>query len=552
MNKIFSLLTAAILCGSTVFAQAANDTIPKNWHQLDKATSGFYGISLDKAYAFIKEKKLKSKTILVGVIDSGIDTTHEDLKSILWVNPKDIPGEEGDKDKIHPNDIHGWNFLGGKDGRNVNTDSYEAARVYNSLKQKFGNDVPDSSSVPQAEWPEIAMYKKAQEKVVGDVNPAEITFLKSLQPKLLSGDSIIGKDLGKAEYSCNDLANYTSADKNADRLKGFLLTLCKGNNSNDITNKEIFEQIDDELRKADAADNAPKEYRKEIVKDDETNINDRDYGNNDIMAGTPFHGTHCAGIIGAIRDNGKGVDGIADNVRIMMVRAVPDGDEHDKDIANAIRYAVDNGAEVISMSFGKDFSPQKQWVDDAVRYAESKDVLLVHAAGNDAKDIDSADNFPNPNFIDGKGRATNWMTIGASGDPKLGGIIASFSNYGKKEVDVFAPGVKIYSSIPTTNNYGTASGTSMATPVVAGIAALILEYYPKLSAQQVKYVIEASAQKPNVKVDIPGTDSLVNLSDISKTGGIVNAYEAIKLASTLKGERKKTDNNFIEPKKNND
>jgi len=204
------------------------------------------------------------------------------------------------------------------------------------------------------------------------------------------------------------------------------------------------------------------------------------------------------------------------------------------------------------MIFSRDFSSQKQWVDDAVRYAESKDVLLVHAAGNDAKDIDSADNFPNPNFIDGKGRATNWMTIGASGDPKLGGIIASFSNYGKKEVDVFAPGVKIYSSIPTTNNYGTASGTSMATPVVAGIAALILEYYPKLSAQQVKYVIEASAQKPNVKVDIPGTDSLVNLSDISKTGGIVNAYEAIKLASTLKGERKKTDNNFIEPKKNND
>ena len=497
-------------------------------------------------------KYIQSKTILVGVIDGGIDTTHEDLKSILWVNPKDIPGKTFDNNNIHKNDIHGWNFLGGKDGRNVSTDSYEAARVYNSLKLKFGNDVPDSSAVPKSEWADIAIYKKAQQKVVGDINPAEITFLKSIQPKLLAGDSVITKDLGKKEYSCNDLANYTSTDKNTDRLKNFLLALCKGNNSNDITNKEIFGQIDDELRKADAADNAPKEYRKEIVKDDETNINDRDYGNSDIMTGTPFHGTHCSGIIGAIRDNGKGVDGIADNVRIMMVRAVPDGDEHDKDIANAIRYAVDNGAEVISMSFGKDFSPQKQWIDDAVRYAESKDVLLVHAAGNDAKDVDSADNFPNPTFIDGKGRATNWITVGASGDPKLGGITASFSNYGKKEVDVFAPGVKIYSTIPTTNNYGTASGTSMATPVVAGIAALILEYYPKLSAQQVKYVIEATAQKPDAKVTIPGTDSLVNLSDISKTGGIVNAYEALKLASTLKGERKKTDNNFMEPKKLND
>ena len=262
---------------------------------------------------------------------------------------------------------------------------------------------------------------------------------------------------------------YTSDDKDAKTVKTFLLTICKGNGSEDITNKQILEEMNGELRKADAADNPPKEYRKEIVQDDETNINDRDYGNKDIMASTPFHGTHCSGIIGAVRDNGIGVDGIADNVRIMMVRAVPDGDEHDKDIANAIRYAVDNGAQIISMSFGKDFSPQKQWVDDAVRYAQSKGVLMVHAAGNDAANIDSADNFPNPTFIDGNGRATTWITVGASGDPKLGGITASFSNYGKKEVDVFAPGVQIYSTIPTGNNYGTASGTSMACPVVCGI-----------------------------------------------------------------------------------
>ena len=211
-----------------------------------------------------------------------------------------------------------------------------------------------------------------------------------------------------------------------------MLTVCKGNNSDDITNKELLEQMDGELRKADAANNPPEEYPKEVVHDDETNINDRNYGNADITAGTPFHGTHCSGIIGAIRNNGKGVDGIADNVSIMMVRAVPDGDEHDKDIANAIRYATDEGAQVISMSFGKDFSPEKQWVDDAVRYAESKGVLMVHAAGNDAKNIDSADNFPNPTFIDGNGRATNWITVGASGDPKNGGITANFSNYGKK------------------------------------------------------------------------------------------------------------------------
>jgi len=243
------------------------------------------------------------------------------------------------------------------------------------------------------------------------------------------------------------------------------------------------------------------------------------------------------GIIGAARNNGKGSDGIADNVKIMMVRAVPDGDEHDKDIALAIRYAVDNGAQIISMSFGKDFSPQKKWVDDAVKYAENKGVLLVHAAGNDAKNIDTADNYPNPVFVDGSGRSNTFVTVGASGDPTNGGITANFSNYGKKEVDLFSPGVNIYSTLPTKDNYGKLSGTSMACPVVAGVAAFLLEYYPTLSAKQLKYVIEKSSMQVNEKVKLPGSELKVNLSDISKTGGLVNAYEAAKLASTLKGER---------------
>ncbi|HMX36267.1 MAG TPA: S8 family serine peptidase, partial [Ferruginibacter sp.] len=251
------------------------------------------------------------------------------------------------------------------------------------------------------------------------------------------------------------------------------------------------------------------------------------------MSATPMHGTHCAGIIAGVRNNGKGVDGIADNVRIMMLRAVPDGDEHDKDIALAIRYAVDNGARVINMSFGKSFSPQKQWVDEAFAYAESKNVLLVHAAGNDNKNVDSSDNFPNPDYING-GRAGNVITVGASGDPKTGGLTAYFSNYGKKGVDVFAPGMKIYSTLPGGNNYGNLQGTSFAGPIVAGIAALILEYYPNLTAKQIKHIIETSAQKPAYKVPKPGTDETVELSELCRTGAIVNAYEAVKLASTIK------------------
>ena len=537
MIKNIYLLGAALLVGTVSFGQTAKEEVPKNWHQLDRDSTGYYGISLDKAYRFIKTKKLKSKQVLVAVIDSGIDTLHEDLKPVLWTNKKEIPGNGIDDDKNgYIDDVHGWNFLGGKDGRNVKEDSYEAARVYNKLKLKYGSLVPDESSITPEQKAEIELFKKAQQKIVGDVNPQEVAFMKKMLPSFLKGDTVIAKDLGKAEYSCNDLEKYTTDNADAKKTKGFLMQLCKGNGTNDITNKQIVDEFEGQLRKADAANNPPKEYRKEIVQDDESNINDRSYGNNDIMANTPMHGTHCSGIIAGVRNNEKGGDGVADNVRIMMVRAVPDGDEHDKDIANAIRYAVDNGAQVISMSFGKDFSPEKKWVDDAVKYAEKKGVLLVHAAGNDAKNIDSTDNFPTVNFLDGK-RASNWITVGASGDPKNGGITASFSNYGKRDVDVFAPGVQIYATLPGGNTYGKLSGTSMACPVVAGTAALLLEYFPKLSAKQLKYVIEKSATALDIDVNIPGTQDKVKLSELSKTGGLLNAYAAVKLASTLKGER---------------
>jgi subtilisin family serine protease len=321
----------------------------------------------------------------------------------------------------------------------------------------------------------------------------------------------------------------------------------KANNMMDQTDQEFIgglsdyiEYVEGEQRKNESKGKPPVEYRKNIVGDDENNINDTHYGNTDIMAEKSMHGTHCSGIIAAVRNNGKGMDGIADNVRIMMLRAVPDGDEHDKDIALAIRYAVDNGAQIISMSFGKSFSPQKKWVDEAFAYAESKNVLLVHAAGNDAKNVDSSDNFPNPVYISGKGRADNVITVGASNDPKSGSYTAAFSNYGKKEVDVFSPGVKIYSTLPGGKNYGNLSGTSMACPLVAGIAALTLEYFPTLSAKQLKYVIERSARSPGEKVTKPGTDEKVDMSELCRTGGIVNAYEAVKLAYNLVDENKET------------
>lgn len=541
-QSVLALAFAGIYFTSFAQTSVKTDIVPNGWQLKDQKKSGYYGISLDKAYDFVKGRK--SHTVIVAVIDSGIDTTHEDLKTILWTNPKEIPGNGIDDDgNGYVDDVHGWNFLGGRDGRNVKEDSYEAARVYHAYKSKFEN-VTDPSTLSKDDRDLYDMWVRAKKDVVGGVDQNQMFIISRIYPALKKGDSVIAKDLKKDEYSGKDLQNYTTTDKDALMAKNIILSICQQNNNNyDITNKQLLEELEGDIRKAEAVDKAPEDYRGEIVKDNEKDINDRFYGNNDIMAGTPFHGTHVSGIIAAVRNNGKGIDGIADNVRIMMIRAVPDGDEHDKDIALAIRYAVDNGAKIINMSFGKGFSPQKQWVDDAVKYAESKGVLLVHAAGNDAADVDTAWNFPTPEFKNNSGRANNWITVGASGDPKNGGLAASFSNYGKKEVDLFAPGVNIYSTIPGGNTYGNASGTSMASPVTAGVAAFILEYFPNLTPQQLKYVLEKSAVVPNVKTKKPGTNEDVSLSDLCVTGGLVNAYEAAKLAASI------SDKNALAPVK---
>ena len=567
MNRIMKrtlFLAISGLLSISLFAQTNEP--PRGWHMLDKTASGYYGISVDKAYEFVKTKKLKSKTVIVAVIDSGVDTAHEDLKNILWHNPKEIPGNGIDDDKNgYVDDFYGWNFLGSRDGRNVEQDSYEAARVYHSLKSKWEGKDSKTMKLSAEEMAEFEAWKRAEEEVAGSetkTSSLEIIFLKKAFTGCLKNDSILRKAMGKEKYTGKELGDFQPMDADAKKAKTTLYALMSGNDALETTNEEFLEGFGDyvngEEKKAEAANTPPENYRDNIVKDNYSDFNDKFYGNPDVMASnkSAMHGTHVSGIIGASRKNGLGMDGIADNVKIMMIRAVPDGDEHDKDIALAIRYAVDNGAQVINMSFGKGYSPEKKWVDDAVRYAESKGVLMVHAAGNDAKNIDTMFNYPTPLFLDNK-RPNNWITVGASGpknDANGNGLTASFSNYGKTEVDVFAPGVKVYSAVPGGNQYQSLGGTSMASPVVAGLAAFLLEYYPALSARQVKMIIEKSSAKLTDKVKTPGTGDEVTLSDISKTGGLVNAYEAIKLASTIKGERKiapvKPTKSTVKPKVN--
>ncbi len=553
---------------STGFAQKNEEKVPKGWHLKDAKKDGLYGISVDKAYEFVKGRT--SKPVIVAVIDSGVDTTHEDLKGILWHNPKEIPGNGKDDDKNgYVDDIYGWNFLGGRDGRNVKEDSYEVHRVYYGWKDRFEGKSIDVKKLSPQEKYEYETWVKAkaeieESKASGKGNNVEslkqdYSDTKQNYDDVMIMDSILQAHLGKKSFGYDDLKKISSDDKAIKRAKSVFVYLMEANNLKDKENKDILqgfgeyvEYLAGELRKAEAGEKAPIDYRGSIVGDKYQDFNDRYYGNNDVMASTPFHGTHVSGIIGAIRNNGIGMDGVADNVRIMSIRAVPDGDEHDKDVALAIRYAVDNGAQVINMSFGKYFSPEKKWVDEAVQYAASKGVLLVHAAGNESRNVDSLPSFPNAYFWDNGKKATNWINVGASGDPGLdqtdsegetyNSLTASFSNYGKQDVDVFAPGMKIYSTIPGGNTYGIAQGTSMAAPVVTGMAAFILSYFPELSPEQVKFVIEASSTKTDQLVRIPGTNKDVPLSEISKTGGLVNLYEAIKLAATLKGERGKMSN----------
>lgn len=553
--KLFSIVFVFISSYSFVEAQSLNqksDAYKKGWHLEDHQSTGIYGISAERAYKEFLIGKTPKKKIVVAVIDSGIDTAHEDLKPILWQNKKEIPNNGIDDDKNgYIDDIHGWNFIGGKDGKNVGKDSYEAVRVYYKFKPEFGNGTVDESSLSGEKKMQYQLYAKAKNQIEAQAKEASmyVMILKDLVAKIPSADSILKLSMGKERYTGDELQDFKPSEAPVIKAKSVLLGFFQQTRQMENTNVSLIADLisfyEGEKSKVEAVEKEPIRYRQDVVKDNYNDINDRFYGNNDLMGTDPSHGTHVAGIIGASRENQVGIKGVANNVEIMTIRAVPDGDEHDKDIANAIRYAVDNGALVVNMSFGKSFSPEKKWVDQAVQYAASKGVLLVHAAGNDAKNIDTEDNFPSRNFENDTLKVfSNWINVGASGATETE-LAASFSNFGKREVNVFAPGVKIYSSIPGGNTYGEKDGTSMASPVVAGLAALILSYYPDLSAEQVKDIIERSSMKPSTaSFTKPGTeDEKTSLDQLSITGGIVNVLDALKLASITKGIRKPVEGN---------
>lgn len=543
---MFRLITPTLLFffifSNSLLAQSDN---LKGWHLLDSAQDAFYGISLNKAYEYLQLKKKIPRTVIVAVLDSGVDTTHEDLRKNLWHNPKEIPGNGIDDDNNgYVDDVYGWNFLGGKDGRSIKKVSDERARVYHKWKEQFLGKVIDTNQLNSIDKSHYEIWQKAAK--AGNFSEEEqmnILYIELTAKAMKRNDLILRKEMGIEEYTSDQLEKFEPITKSGKDAKIGYLTCIKmigidPEEKNTFTLKELSDYIDGKKENFESKEKAPHNFRAEIVKDDYDNFSDQFYGNKDVMGPGPMHGTHVSGIIAAQRNNSIGIDGVADHVQIMTLRVVPDGDEYDKDVALAIRYAVDHGAKVINMSFGKSFSPEKNWVDSAVRYAEQKDVLLVHASGNESENMDEKENFPNPWLLQWKTKAKNFITVGASSDIKIDpSIAANFSNYGKENVDVFAPGVKIYSTLPGGNQYGNLQGTSMAAPVVAGLATLLRSYYPELTAIEVKQIIEQTVSKPDNNINClkPGEKGeKINFSNLCKSGGIVNAYYAVIMANEFK------------------
>jgi cell wall-associated protease len=513
---LLAIIGFGVSCGGSKSILEKNPEIIQAWSHLDPKKDKVPGMSVDKAYKKIIKNQAASP-VIVAVIDSGIDLAHEDLATVLWTNSKELAEDLKDNDgNGYIDDIHGYNFLG---------ESYheqlEATRIVNL-------GLGDAALQEKAR----ARYEKDLTKAVSSAE--EMLMMSQI---FQYTDQLIRANLGKEVYTAKDLEDFpTNAEVTPMHIALMQEILQEEGNM-----QVVFDQVEEAINyfKEQLAYNLKLDFDgRAMVGDNPYDILDAKYGNGNPMnrVKDESHGTHVAGIIAADRNNNKGVKGVANNVQIMAIRAVPNGDEYDKDIALAIRYAADNGAKVINMSFGKPFSPNAEWVYEAIKYAAEKDVLLVHAAGNDGMDLDDPENpnFPNDHKLLNDPEFTpNVITVGALAPSWGENMIASFSNYGRLNVDIFAPGARIYATMPE-NAYDFQSGTSMAAPAVAGLAALIRGFYPDLTAIQVKQIIMQSGLSPAFEVFVNGDNpQKVRLNQVSRSGKIANLYEALLLAKAV-------------------
>ncbi len=523
----FSLLflSFSIFSSAQEAKKTANDfTIEaREWMHYDAKDQKIIGTSSAKLYSTLIKDKQAKKKIVVAIIDGGTDIEHEDLKDQIWINTDEIPNNGIDDDKNgYIDDIHGWNFLGNSKGENINQAPLEITRVYKQLKTKY------ASGTGSGEEFEVYMQAKNEYEKEADRITKEYKNLSNFVENFQFSDSVL-----KVYFKCE---TYTTEQLNAaestNRMIQSSIDFQKQMKQKKLELSMILPYYEHVKEEALFRYNMDFDPRAELVGDNVNDINDTPYGNPDVKGPRADHGTMVAGLVAATRSNGLGIDGIANSVEIMVLRVVPDGDEYDKDVALAIRYAADNGAQIMNMSFGKAFSPNQKMVWDALRYAASKNILMVKASGNETIDIDSDVHYPTAFTPEGK--IDNIITVGANDMKKGKKMSAVFSNYGATGVDIFAPGVDIVSPSPD-QNYGKASGTSFASPVVTGVAALIWSYFPELTASELRTILlESGTYYGKQKVVLFNRDTEVKtkttFGKLSVTGRIINAYNAFLMA----------------------
>lgn len=499
------------------------------WYHKDFATTKVYGVNTENAYKFLESKGLKPKTVVVGVLDSGVQIDHPGLAKNVWTNPNEVPGNGKDDDgNGYIDDVHGWNFIGGKNG-DIDIDNMEVTRVVAKYKPVFEGDDSTKNKANQAKMPEeFAMYMKSKEIF----NKKSVEARQGFQTYTMINDAIptMVRLLNGKALTPENVAAIKPADQKEAMAAQVLGRVTESPEFKGKSAAEFEKMMRDQMKEAlDYFGPQEKQYnldydpRKEIVGDNYDDYSEKNYGNNHYEGPDAEHGTHVAGIIAGLPNGSEIQYGVASKVaKIMSVRTVPNGDERDKDVANAIRYAVDNGAKVLNMSFGKPVSPGKNVVWDAFKYAQDKGVLLVKAAGNENEDVAEHLAYPTnfKNVTDEKPFVDNVMVVGASTNDNAA-LRAGFSNYNKKMVNVFAPGDQIYSTVPH-NEYKYLQGTSMASPVVAGAAAVLLAYMPNLAPAQ---VIESLVKSSN-----PSTAN--GFADFSQAGGVIDVKKAAEYAYT--------------------
>ncbi|MFP3835596.1 S8 family serine peptidase [Chryseobacterium sp. SIMBA_028] len=535
MKKIIVAAFFLTACNLAIAQQRPNDKENTGrdlmtWYHKDFKSSKVYGVNTENAYKYLESKGLSPKKIVVGVLDSGVQVDHPGLVKNLWTNPNEVPGNGKDDDgNGFVDDIHGWNFIGGKNG-DIDVDNLEVTRVVKTYKEIFEGEESAINKDNQSKMPEdFAMYIKAKE-LYDNKSPQVIqhvktyTLLKELIPnmvRLLGGKSVTAENIKEIK---------TPTDQKDAMALEYLTKFSKNAKIENLSPTEFEKIIGDWVNKnIENTSSKEKHYninydpRAEIVGDDYNNYSEKYYGNNHYEGPDAEHGTHVAGIIAGSPQGDEIQYGVAEKVaKIMTVRIVPNGDERDKDVANAVRYAVDNGAKILNMSFGKPISPGKEVVWDAFKYAESKGVLLVKAAGNENEDIGIhpayPTNFKNP--TDTIPLVNNVIVVGASTN-RNNELRANFSNFNKSRVNVFAPGEEIYSTVPKSK-YAYLQGTSMASPVVAGAAAVLLAYMPNLKPHQ---IIEALVKSSNSNTEN-------KFDSFSQAGGVIDMEKAAIYAYT--------------------